>query len=138
MAILNGVDVIFELLFVYVCNSVEIFVYGVIFILNQFGVDFIVFGLECGDIDKFKEIVKYLVFEEDDFKLSLKSYLKEGYFFLKVCEFVFIKICKINIEFFFNNIFGIEYIKWIYRLSLKIELLIIKRIGVFYNDSNFI
>ncbi|ADQ40720.1 protein of unknown function DUF795 [Caldicellulosiruptor acetigenus I77R1B] len=136
MAILNGVDVIFELPFAYACNSAEIFAYGAISILNQLGVDFIVFGSECGDIDKLKETAKHLAFEEDDFKSSLKSYLKEGYSFPKARELALIKTCKTNIEFSSNNILGIEYIKWIYRLSSKIEPLTIKRIGASYNDPN--
>ncbi|BCS81317.1 nucleotidyltransferase [Anaerocellum diazotrophicum] len=136
MAILNGVDVVFELPFAYACNSAEIFAYGAISILNQLGVDFIVFGSECGDINKLKETAKHLAFEEDDFKSSLKSYLKEGHSFPKARELALTKTCKTSIEFSSNNILGIEYIKWIYRLNSKIEPFTIRRIGTSYNDPN--
>lgn len=136
MALLNGVDVVFELPFAYACNSAEVFAYGAISILNRLGVDWIVFGSESGDINLLKRIAVHLAFEEEEFKKYLKTYLKEGYSFPKAREFALKKVSREDIEFLPNNILGVEYIKWILRTNSKIEPLTIKRIGSSYNDPN--
>ncbi len=134
MALLNGVDVVFELPFAYACNSAEIFAYGAISILNTLGVDWVVFGSEVGDINLLKKIAMHLAFEEEGFKKYLKEYLKVGHSFPKARELALKKISSDNVEFLPNNILGIEYIKWILRMDSKIEPITIKRIGSSYND----
>ncbi|AZT91651.1 nucleotidyltransferase [Caldicellulosiruptor changbaiensis] len=136
MALLNGVDVVFELPFAYACNSAEVFAYGAISILNSLGVDWLVFGSEAGDISLLKKIAMHLAFEEDEFKKYLKIYLKEGHSFPKARELALKRVSKEDIEFLPNNILGVEYIKWILRTNSKIEPLTIKRVGSLYNDPN--
>ncbi|WAM32944.1 nucleotidyltransferase [Caldicellulosiruptor morganii] len=141
MALLNGVDVVFELPFAYACNSAEIFAYGSICILDTLGVNWLVFGSEAGDINLLKKIAMHLAFEEESFRKYLKEYLKKGISFPKARELALKKMNNDNVKFLPNNILGIEYIKWILRMNSKIQPITIKRIGSSYNDpaleSNF-
>lgn len=57
MVLVVGVDLVVELFYVFFIQKVEIFVSGVIFILEFFCVDFICFGSENGNIDLFICIV---------------------------------------------------------------------------------
>lgn len=138
MALLNGVDVVFELPFIYACNSAEIFAYGAVSILNELRVDYIVFGSEEGDIEPLNSVAQILAFEEDKFKMLLKNYLKKGHSFPKARELAIKSISDVDIHFTPNNILGIEYLKWLLRKSSKVQPFTIKRIESNYNDTRIL
>ena len=78
MALLNGVDLVFELPVLYSLSSAEFFAYGATSLLNSTGVvNNLCFGSESGNIDEIMNISKILYEEPEDFKFLLKSYLNK-------------------------------------------------------------
>ena len=55
-ALINGVDLVVELPFVYATQAADIFARGAISILDKLKVDYLVFGSESGDINNLKEL----------------------------------------------------------------------------------
>lgn len=145
MALTAGVDIVIELPVVYSCQSAELFSYGAIQLLEKLGIiDYLVFGSECSDLKDLKGIAKIFAFEPKDYQDFLKEELKKGNSFpvarTRALE-KYISIdnyLKININAILqqpNNILGIEYIKWLFRLKSKIIPKIIPRIGSNYHDK---
>lgn len=145
MAILNGIDLVIELPFIYSCQTAEIFAKGSVEILNSLNcVNSLAFGSEYSNIDDLKLIAKILIEEPYDFTLYLKNFLLEGFSFpiarVKALEKYFKKINKPiykNIDHILsgsNNILGIEYLKQLNRLDSNIKPYIIKRKGNDYKD----
>ncbi|MGL4687671.1 MAG: nucleotidyltransferase [Fusobacteriaceae bacterium] len=131
IALENGVDIVLELPSFYSTQNAEVFSIGAVGILNSLGVSSIVFGSECGDIEKLKKIS--LVGESLEFKEKLLSELKRG----KSYPIAYINSLKDmfpNIEIKSNDILGIEYIKAESKLKNRIDMKCISRIGVEYND----
>ena len=61
-----GVDLVVELPFVFATQSADVFAHGAISILNNLGVNKIVFGSECNDID--------LLWKMADIQINNKQY----------------------------------------------------------------
>jgi len=127
IALEAGVDIVIELPFVFATQSADVFAHGAVSILNYMAVKKIVFGSECGDINKLKKL------EETDNSVenqeSIKKYLSEGYSYASALG----KILNIPVE-NSNDILGISYIKAINKLNSNIEPVCIKRTNV-YNSK---
>lgn len=136
MALLNGVDIVFELPFVYACNSAEIFAYGAVKILSSLGVNHLVFGTEEGHLDNLYRIAELLAYEDSFFKNKLKDFLKQGNSYPKARQLTIQSLFNYNIDYSPNNILAIEYLKWIIRLKSRIRPSTIKRISSSYNSEN--
>ena len=147
-AVENGVDLVIELPTLFACQSAEIFSHGAISTLNSLNcINSICFGSEVGNIDILYTIASILVNEPDDFKVSLKKYLKEGMLFPSarsnalfdyISKNKLINISKedlLNILNSSNNILGIEYIKSIVRLNSNIKPYTITRVKSEYNSE---
>jgi len=79
MALLNGVDLVFELPVIYSLSSAEFFAYGAVSLLENLGVvNNLCFGSECSNINLLKSIAKILAEEPTQFKLFLKEKLSNG------------------------------------------------------------
>ena len=75
MAVLGGVDAVFELPVLYAASSAERFAYGSVSLLHGLSsVDFLAFGSECGNIKALKAAATFLL----SVIASLPSVLKEG------------------------------------------------------------
>ncbi len=144
-AILNGIDLVIELPFLYSCQTAELFAKGGVQILNSLNtLDYISFGAEYNNIKYLKKISKTLIDEPEEFKILLKKYLSEGFSFpisrSKALETYFEnKDNKLSREINIilnssNNILAIEYLKELYKLKSNIEPIIINRVGNAYND----
>ena len=147
-AVENGVDLVIELPTLFACQSAEIFSHGAISTLNSLNcINSICFGSEVGNIDILYTIASILVNEPDDFKVSLKKYLKEGMLFPSarsnalfdyISKNRLINISKedlLNILNSSNNILGIEYIKSIIKLNSNIKPYTITRVKSEYNSE---
>ncbi|OBR94767.1 MULTISPECIES: nucleotidyltransferase [Clostridium] len=148
MALLNGVDLVFELPVIYSLSSAEFFAYGAVSLLENLGVvKNLCFGSECSNIDLLKSIAKILAIEPDQFKLFLKEKMSQGMsypsarnsalnnFLLNTKS----SLAKYNIDEILqspNNILGIEYLKNLIRIKSNITPISIKRIGSSYNSLN--
>lgn len=131
MALENGIDIILELPSFYSTQNAEIFSIGAVGILDIMGVSTIVFGSECGDIEKLKKIS--LIEESVEFKENLILELKQGKSY-PIAYSNSLKNIFPNIEIKSNDILGIEYIKAESKLKNRIAMKCISRIGVGYND----
>jgi predicted nucleotidyltransferase len=148
MALLNGVDLVFELPVIYSLSSAEFFAYGAVSLLENLGVvNNLCFGSECSNINLLKSIAKILAEEPTQFKLFLKEKLSNGMsypsarnsalnnFLLNTKS----SLTKYNIDEILqspNNILGIEYLKNLIRIKSNITPISIKRIGSSYNSLN--
>jgi len=128
IALEMGVDIVIELPFVFATQSADIFAYGAISILNYIGVEKIVFGSECGNINyliKIAEIDTHVKNQE-----KIKKYLNEGHSY----AYALGKILDIPVE-NSNDILGISYIKAINKLNSNIEPVCITRTNSYNNKK---
>lgn len=131
MAVLNGVDLVLELPFVFACNNAEFFARGAVSILDRLGcVTDIAFGSECGELDQLANVVRILQEEDPAFKEVLRKFLDQGFSFPKSRSEA-LRICCgeetaaiVNSP---NNILAIEYLKELDRRKSSIQPHAIKR-----------
>lgn len=134
IALRNGVNLVVELPFCYSVQSADIFAKGAIGILNLLGVNKIVFGSECNDIERLYEIASVQV-NNSDFDSSVKRYLDMGNNYptsiSKALEDFNIK--KIDSP---NDLLGVSYIKEIIRNNYGIEAVTIKRTSNYHGNNS--
>lgn len=145
LALQAGADIVLQMPTVFACSSAEVFARGGVNIANSLkNATHLIFGSECGDIDKLDQIATFFVKEPKEYKIALKKYLDDGYSFPQsrqkaiadlagqgVVDKDFAEI--INSP---NNILGIEYLKALKQTKSKIIPLTIKREGEDYNSKN--
>jgi predicted nucleotidyltransferase len=146
MALSCGADLVIELPCQYATSSAEAFAFGAVSILNKMGcINYLCFGSEYGEISVLKNIAKVLANEPDEFKLYLKSYLKDGVTFpvarkKALLDYKFDKgITDLELEQILsepNNILAIEYMKAIIKQNSSIEPVTIKRVVSGYHDTS--
>lgn len=131
MAILNGIDIVVELPIFYSCQSAEIFARGSMKILEEMGVEWVVFGSESGDLKRIEKIAS--LGESEEFKSLLEKNLKNGSSYPTAYSEA-LKESGVTDQIKSNDILGIEYVKSEKNLKRRVEMLPIKRIGVGYHD----
>lgn len=125
IALKHGVDLVIELPVLYGVNSGDFFAYYAVDALNKAGVDKIIFGSECDDVEFLKKIARMQ--KEEAFQDQVKKYLKEGNNYPSSLA----KSLNTTLE--SNDILGVAYIKAIDKINSKIEPVTIKRTNTF-ND----
>lgn len=140
MAMHSGADLVLELPTLYSTSSAEYFATGAVTLLDKLGVvDNLCFGSESGDADLLKQIAEILLEEPEEYKQSLKQYLKQGLSYPNarndalVQNYPFLRQHK-NVLSSPNNILGIEYIKVILRLNIPMNPLTVQRLGSGYHS----
>ncbi|MBM7540463.1 nucleotidyltransferase [Amphibacillus cookii] len=113
MAIEHGVDLIFELPTVFAIQHSDIFGYAAVQLLNQIGVNMIVFGSEQGDITPFKTTINEIERNKTTYNKVLKEHLHSGVSYPKANA---LAIQKLSSTFSMdldqpNNILGLSYLK---------------------------
>ncbi len=132
-ALMNGVDIVLELPFVYATASAEYFAKNAVKILDSFGCDKIAFGTENTTIEQLIKTVDVLL--DNNFDNNVKTYLESGVNYPTAREKALRDyFCDTNVS-TPNNILAVEYIKAIRQLNSKIEAVAINRIGAGYNDN---
>lgn len=135
MALRCGADLVLEIPSIYAASSAEYFATGAVSLLNRLNVvTDLCFGSECGDISLLTEIASILLTEPDEFKNSLKSFLRDGYSYPNARTAAMIQYSPAlayNREIFSspNNILGIEYIKAVRRQNSPINPVTVRRLG---------
>ena len=123
-----GVDAVIELPTLFAISSAEDFALGAVKIASCIlGAKRVVFGSECGDINKLKQTAQTLLEKSTD--ALIKKYLSKGYSYAYSVR----KALKSEILLTPNNLLGVEYIKAIKKLNLYLEPVTIKRENN-YND----
>ncbi len=134
IAIDNGIDLVVELPFVYSSQSADIFAYGALKILSVLGVNKIIFGSECNDIDKLFSVASIQV-NNKDFNYWVKKYLDDGNNYPTSISKA---LGKFNIERLDspNDLLGISYIKEILKNNYNITPFTIKRTNNYHGGNN--
>ena len=140
-AISAGADVVLELPTIYSIGSAEIFASGAIKILNDIGsVEYLMFGSECGDIEKLQNVAEIIVKNTKSIDKYIKNELKTGKSYpaayiesIKKLDYDTNEIIAILDK--PNNKLGIEYLKALHKYNSNIKPITIQRIGEEYNSN---
>lgn len=133
MALSSGVDIVVELPCFYSTQSAEIFAKSSVRILQELGVEKIVFGSESGDIESLRKIAE--LNESVEFKERLKENLKEGFSYPTAYSKT-LKELGVESDIKSNDILGIEYLKGIIELGNRMQGIALKRENVGYYEEN--
>lgn len=139
-ALINGADIILELPTFYSCSSATDFAEGAVNLLHKAGINGLLFGVESGNNELFKQVAKSLLVLENDpnFISELNSTQKNGVSFASSYYQAASKLLDIDSSFFLNsnNILGIEYCKAIIKNNYDISINCLQRKGSNYNDES--
>ena len=134
MALINGIDIIYEIPTLFACSSAKEYATCAVKMLAKTGVvDTIVFGCETSDANQFITYAKKLIEleQDDDFNNAIIKYTKEGLSYPVARS----KALDTYIDSSFisspNNILGLEYTMAILSNSYDIKIATIQR------DSNY-
>lgn len=133
IALNNNVDLVVELPFVYATQSADKFAYAALKILNSLKVNKVIFGSECNDIEKLKNIARIQI-NNPRFEKEVKKYIDEGNNYptslsLALKSFSLDKIDNPN------DLLAISYIKEIIKNKYNIEPLSIKRTNNYHGNN---
>ena len=138
-ALRSGVDLVLELPAMYATASAEYFALGGVALANTLGiVDYLSFGSEYGQADKFMEAASLLLHEPEEMKQPLKDALKEGLSYPAARAYA-VKTSHPELAELLetpNNILGIEYCKALLKLNSTIVPHTIKRQGQDYHSDS--
>lgn len=130
IALENNVDIVSELPFIFGSESADTFAEASTIILNYLGVNKIVFGSECNDINLLTEIANKQL--DGSFSEKIKEALKEGINYPTALNKSIGKSIDTP-----NDLLGVSYIKSILKNNLKIEAITIKRTNDYHDlESN--
>jgi predicted nucleotidyltransferase len=135
VALLEGVDLVIELPFVFSSQGADIFAKGAIEILDSLNVDRIVFGSETNDIEILKDMASVQI-GNSKFNKLVKDYIDEGVNYPTAVSKA-IKIltkCETNSP---NDLLGICYIKEIMKQKSKIKPECILRTNDFHSKDAY-
>ncbi|PNR95726.1 nucleotidyltransferase [Petrotoga sp. 9PWA.NaAc.5.4] len=146
IAVKMGIDIVFELPFVYSIQDASGFAVGAIGTLERTGVvTDIAFGSESSDLETLKNISDILTNQPKKFKKLLNKHLKEGlsfpnarkYALNEYLESLYAEKNIIDILEKSNDILAIEYLNSLKLYNSEIIPHTIKRIKAEYNEKNF-
>lgn len=130
-ALKSGADLVIELPFPWCAASAEYFAEAATCLVAPFG-DKLIFGSECGDVEKLTSAARFC--ESEEFTKEYEQRLCDG----EGAAAAFMSVLCSNgyDSFSSNDILGISYIRSIIRNSLSLEPLTLSRIGAAYNEKN--
>lgn len=133
MALLNHVDLVIELPFVFSVQSADIFAYTSVAILNHLKVDEIYFGSESDNIDELYLLSDIL--DSAEYNNLVLKYSKEGNSYPTSSNLAVSDLTDTKAYSLPNNILGIHYIRAVKKLKSNIKVCSIKRIETNYFDE---
>ncbi|MCD6482289.1 MAG: nucleotidyltransferase [Candidatus Izimaplasma sp.] len=133
MALLNHVDLVIELPFVFSVQSADIFAYTSVAILNHLKVDEIYFGSESDNIDELFLLSNIL--DSEEYNNLVLKYSKEGNSYPTSSNLAVSDLTDSKAYSLPNNILGIHYIRAVKKLKSNIKVCSIKRIETNYFDE---
>lgn len=133
IALEYGFDLVVELPYNIATSSASIYALGAIKILNELNCDYLVFGSETNDVEKFKEIA-IKTNKNKSYQDKIKYFLDKGFNYPKSCSLALEHLFKDKID-KPNDVLALEYVRSIINLKSKIKPISIKRTNN-YNDTN--
>lgn len=146
-ALSAGCDLVLELPVIYSCSSAEFFASGAVSILDQLHIcDYLSFGSEKGGLSEFSFVSRILLEEPEEYRILLKSALKEGKSFPAARQNALASYCakhsncQFSNEFWdclreSNNILALEYLKAIKKYNSSMKPITISRKNTSYHDK---
>lgn len=130
-AVKSGADLVIELPFPWCAASAEYFAEAATCLVAPFG-DKLIFGSECGDVEKLTSAACFC--ESEEFTREYEQRLCDG----EGAAGAFMSVLCSNgyDSFSSNDILGISYIRSIIRNNLLLKPLTLSRIGAAYNEKN--
>lgn len=133
IAIINGIDIVLEIPFIYSNQSSDIFSYAALKMLNEFKIEKLVFGSETNNIDLLS-LASSVQIDNKKFDSLVKDYMSKGYNYpssigRSIYELTGIKIKESN------DILGVSYIKEILKNKYNIKPISIKRTNNFKTNT---
>ncbi len=133
LALEAGIDIVVELPYVYAVGHADLFSFGAVSLLNQCGVDEIIFGSETNDINLLTNMAKMI--DDNRFNEELHNLLKTGISYPEACNLTLKKLTGKDFDLLSNDLLGIQYIRYIMKINQGIAFKTIKRIHTNYNDT---
>lgn len=138
-AILNGVDIVVELPYVFSTQSSDIFSKYSIKLLNSLHIDTLCFGIENDNIDEIIECAKTQIYNKN-FDIKVKEYLSSGINYPTALNKALKELNDYEIQ-KPNELLALSYIKEILKNNYNIEIFSIKRTNDYHNlqdNSNIV
>lgn len=123
IALLEGIDIVIELPFVYGTQSADVFANASITMLEELGCEYVVFGSECNNIALLHKITNYTIDNKEDYNKKVKDYLAKGLNYPTALA----KAIDVEFDFNSNDLLGISYLKSIKLNNYNIKAKTIKR-----------
>lgn len=134
-AVRGGVDLVVELPVIYATGNAEVFAKGAVSVLEGFGgIDYLVFGSECGDLESLRRTKQFLSDHDDEINQMAARLQRKGESFPKAREHACTAIDPAFDSSLLrepNNILALSYMKWTDRM----EPFTIKRTGEGYHET---
>ncbi|NRD78765.1 nucleotidyltransferase [Bacillus sp. BRMEA1] len=140
MALLNGIDIVFELPYCFAVQKAEIFANGAVSILTASGCESLCFGSENGDISSFSQTEKFLKENHQSLEENIKRFIQTGVSYPKALALAYqdlpdsAKYLDLSKP---NNILGFQYIKAIHDQGSHMKPLTVQRKNADYHDEHF-
>lgn len=132
IALLNNVDLVIELPFIFGSQAADIFALNAIKILNSLHVDRLIFGSESNNIDLLSKIAS-IELDDKEFQVLTKKYLNNGYNYPTALS----KALNIKEDFNKpNDLLGISYIKAIKMTNSNIIPETIQRTSSYHDKKS--
>jgi len=140
MALLNGVDLVFELPYRFAVQKAETFANGAVSILNAACCESFCFGSESGDISDFNQTIGFIKEQQHLFEEKIHQFMDTGVSFPKAASLAFQQLSG-SAKYLDlakpNNILGLEYIKAVNQQKSMIKPLTVPRKNANYHDAHF-
>lgn len=140
MALLNGVDIVFELPYKFSTQKAEIFARGAVSILDAAGCSSLCFGSESGEAGAFEKTAVYLEGKKEAYDILIKKYSKTGVSYPKASSLALAELnppagtIPLSQP---NNILGYHYVKSISSINSGMKPLTVRRKNANYHDEDF-
>ena len=133
IALLNNVDIVLELPYVYTVQSSDIFAEFAIKILNEFKIDTLIFGSESNNLNELINSAKVQL-NNTNFNTLVQKYLKDGINYPTALNNALkdLKCSPINTP---NDLLGVSYIKTILENNYNIKIDTIKRTNDYHDNE---
>ncbi|MDQ0198481.1 nucleotidyltransferase [Neobacillus ginsengisoli] len=140
MALLGGVDIVFELPYRFATQKAETFANGSVSILDAAGCEFLCFGSESGDLTSFLRTIEYLEKNQVSYNVNIKSIMNTGVSYPKALSLSFQQLADSENYLDLskpNNILGFQYIKAIKHQKSSVRPITVQRKNANYHDEHF-
>jgi len=131
IALEYGIDLVVELPFVFASQGADKFAHGAIQILDSLGVDKLVFGSECNDINLLKRMANIQI-NDSDYDILVKKYVNDGINYPTAMSKALSNLGGVSID-NPNDILGLCYIKEIMSMGSRLEPISIKRTSDYHS-----